>query len=874
MSQVSNTDELTRAYAAGERDFAGSDLRCANLAGVDLSRINLQGAILVDADLDDCCLDGANLRNADLAGAELNNAELRSADLTETNLSGAILSGAQLERADLSETTLEAAQLDEARLVGTKLINVNLCYTDFSSADLSDADLSGSRGVGTDFTGATLENTKLLETDLRYAVFENARLDGETTAAVRKAEKRTETAQAKKQRSVERILARYESGLRDFSAVDLSFADLEDVNLEGADLSSANLENANLMGAELNQCCLDGANLRRANCFAAEFNRSSFHGGDLREATLSSAEFEHALLGWPDGDPETQMNEARKSVPFKYRQPADLEEADLEEAILTGALLEGVNLSYADLESADLEKACLDGANLAGARLCKANLKKSSLIGADLSGADLERADLSKADLEEANLFGAVLNITQFHDANLENAEIQNVNLSELENAKINDGALKRAVDQSVREKEKQAEDEAVKSVSPEPAIQKTIRAANTDLPRSVSLGTKISMFCSHWWTSNNIFFILLMALIFYIYSGRDSTTPTDAQSEYWFYVAFGIPVAIGLFIVGRSVLRQARLLREGHLTQAVLRGTSRGEGQSSTTGIFHFIDNQGKRCVHESQTRPENAKREWILFHPEKPKIAWLVQDTSVKVTVAENGALCTTKVPRAWSGLITSVVLLGGALVLVGLGFSKRSAAPTRANRRATHRRATHRRTAHASSDNRRSNPIGAHDQPEGSPRRSVPKDTLSSQPVSSSYRSEPKTFILRPAELAPAEKRAYKEKAWHKNVIPPPRQTKNTPQKPPPPIRAEDTSGHTVALWRKARTLRVGMTWAEVKNRLGFAPRYVKKKTADRVERHAVVYALDFTSQQSWEILIQLDSEEGVEDISYRNIPFKNK
>ncbi|MEH2236669.1 pentapeptide repeat-containing protein [Nostoc sp.] len=67
-----DAEELLRRYAAGERNFAGIELRNSvnstdlfpNLEGADLRKINLRGASLYRVNLS-----GANLSSADLSGA-------------------------------------------------------------------------------------------------------------------------------------------------------------------------------------------------------------------------------------------------------------------------------------------------------------------------------------------------------------------------------------------------------------------------------------------------------------------------------------------------------------------------------------------------------------------------------------------------------------------------------------------------------------------------------------------------------------------------------------------------------------------------------------------------------------------------------------
>jgi hypothetical protein len=118
--------ELQRVRAGLNKDLAGCDLsqldlRAERLAGVDLTYANLRKtrlesadlsgtrlylAVLSQADLREANLSGADLRGADLQGADLRGANLSNANLRGTNLLGADLQGADLENADFTGATL------------------------------------------------------------------------------------------------------------------------------------------------------------------------------------------------------------------------------------------------------------------------------------------------------------------------------------------------------------------------------------------------------------------------------------------------------------------------------------------------------------------------------------------------------------------------------------------------------------------------------------------------------------------------------------------------------------------------------------------------------------------------------------------------
>ncbi|MFZ5797479.1 MAG: pentapeptide repeat-containing protein [Desulfobulbaceae bacterium] len=96
-------------------NFAGSNLKKADLVGA-----KLQGADLSGADLSMANLRRADLQGANLSGADLSFANLPGADLRGSNLQGARFKGANLIKANLTGAKLEGADFSEALLEGTQ----------------------------------------------------------------------------------------------------------------------------------------------------------------------------------------------------------------------------------------------------------------------------------------------------------------------------------------------------------------------------------------------------------------------------------------------------------------------------------------------------------------------------------------------------------------------------------------------------------------------------------------------------------------------------------------------------------------------------------------------------------------------------------
>ncbi|MGC4982181.1 serine/threonine-protein kinase [Streptomyces sp. DT193] len=143
------------------------------LAHIDLSGLNLDGAVLIQG----------KLAGARLTGTQLSFVLMPSADLREANLVGADLAGTYLGSADLAGTDLSDAQLytthlTEANLAGAHLTGANLVAAVLSDADLSGADLRGAVLHGASLREAQLRGADLSGADLRGADLAGADLSG------------------------------------------------------------------------------------------------------------------------------------------------------------------------------------------------------------------------------------------------------------------------------------------------------------------------------------------------------------------------------------------------------------------------------------------------------------------------------------------------------------------------------------------------------------------------------------------------------------------------------------------------------------------------------------------------------------------------
>jgi uncharacterized protein YjbI with pentapeptide repeats len=153
---------LQRADLSGANlllaDFTGADLNCANLRGTTSTSDKELGhvrrgpkfceAILRGAQMQDCYCAMSDFSGSQLADVNLTGANLEGAKLSNNDLAGAGLRGANLATADLTNSDLSGADLREARLVNTDFAGADLSGADVSSADLQGANFADARAEG------------------------------------------------------------------------------------------------------------------------------------------------------------------------------------------------------------------------------------------------------------------------------------------------------------------------------------------------------------------------------------------------------------------------------------------------------------------------------------------------------------------------------------------------------------------------------------------------------------------------------------------------------------------------------------------------------------------------------------------------------
>jgi len=132
------------------------------LVTIDLSGVDLSGANLERAYLNNAILTGAYLNDTNFIEAKLARANLNSAQMEKTDLTGAKMNNAKLWHANLKE----------AKLCNSNLRDAELYRADLSSADLTDADLTNAGLMSAHLEGAKFKNAIVRQCNLKGVIFD------------------------------------------------------------------------------------------------------------------------------------------------------------------------------------------------------------------------------------------------------------------------------------------------------------------------------------------------------------------------------------------------------------------------------------------------------------------------------------------------------------------------------------------------------------------------------------------------------------------------------------------------------------------------------------------------------------------------------
>ena len=164
---------LNRADLSGtnmrEAHLSRAQLRWAQLQKALLQKAEMQGAILKNAEMREAILKNAKMEEAQMQKAVLHKAQMQGAVLQKAQMQGAKLGGAQMQDADLLQ-----AQMQGAALPGTQMQGAFLTMAQMQGADLFDAQMQGAILWEAQMQVARLSMTQLQGANLWRAQMQGA----------------------------------------------------------------------------------------------------------------------------------------------------------------------------------------------------------------------------------------------------------------------------------------------------------------------------------------------------------------------------------------------------------------------------------------------------------------------------------------------------------------------------------------------------------------------------------------------------------------------------------------------------------------------------------------------------------------------------
>ncbi|PID72010.1 MAG: hypothetical protein CSB34_04035 [Desulfobulbus propionicus] len=334
-----NFQQLLKTKSCPGCDLAGTNMTRVDLSGADLEGANLAGATFLLADLSK-----ANLKNANLQDAAFGGADLAEADLRGANVSGAIVEGAFLgtalidgefiaqplaqveeEPVVLAENTPkksvpaaqekvvaapEVAMVASATAVAEQTVMAENAdpvdpavprevsleeVASFSeqntSAPVPPQETAKGIEPGGDDVISQDQRESSMAAETTQTDVDNQHSDGPVYTV-----ETVDEAAAKQEEVIERLFDEDRCVECDLAGVDLSGKNLKEADLEravfrGAKLSGVNFREANLKGVDFENADLRDADFREADLYRANFYGADLNGARFEEALLDSADF-------------------------------------------------------------------------------------------------------------------------------------------------------------------------------------------------------------------------------------------------------------------------------------------------------------------------------------------------------------------------------------------------------------------------------------------------------------------------------------------------------------------------------------------------------------------------------------------------------
>ncbi|SFC18891.1 hypothetical protein SAMN05660443_1801 [Marinospirillum celere] len=274
----------------------GQPLPTRDLADLDLSYQNLEGADLENCYMEGVNLEGTRLRGANLKGTVLVYSTLEKTDFTEANLQDANLGSSHISNAFFDAANLNSANFNLSRVHKTSFkqsslkesqwMETEVSQSNFTECLFTDLALIEPHFINCDFSNTRFEDCSLIDGQLPDCQFNQANLEGMVFVNCNLESGCFDHAQMDNVRFMAECSLQNSS----FLHASLLMASFREAHLEGSRFNHANMNASDFEEASAKGCCFDSCQWSQANLYDCNLSRSSVRKVNLSESTLTHAD--------------------------------------------------------------------------------------------------------------------------------------------------------------------------------------------------------------------------------------------------------------------------------------------------------------------------------------------------------------------------------------------------------------------------------------------------------------------------------------------------------------------------------------------------------------------------------------------------------
>jgi uncharacterized protein YjbI with pentapeptide repeats len=252
---------LTMGKSFDAQDFSGANIPGAQLAKSKITNCNFEAGNLSKCNMEDAVLRGSTFNKCNLGGIRLRDADLHQVEAKTANLTGADCRDADMSEADCSGSTIVNARMEDMILTNADFSGCIMQDTDFDRSEMTSIQLSGCSIENCSFNDVKMPHSNLRGSRVRNSLFHEA----------------------------------------DVAGINLGDTVITDCNLEGLDLAGvrflkAKLDHVSFVGANLyntkfGESTVSECNFSKSNLENANFENVALRGCSFRESEMNGINF-------------------------------------------------------------------------------------------------------------------------------------------------------------------------------------------------------------------------------------------------------------------------------------------------------------------------------------------------------------------------------------------------------------------------------------------------------------------------------------------------------------------------------------------------------------------------------------------------------